>query len=49
MGKKVKFTPIKRSQNTPLIKVLLKDPPVKRGAQRVNPNKIPNTAPRERT
>jgi hypothetical protein len=49
MGKKVKLTPMNSSQKTPLTRVLLKDPPEKRGIHKVNPSKTPNTAPKERT
>jgi len=49
IGKKVKLTPINRSQNTPLTKRFLKLNPEKRGIQSVNPNKTPNTAPKDKT
>jgi hypothetical protein len=49
IGKKVRLTPIKRSQNTPLTRVLLKDPPENRGIHKVKPKRTPKTAPKERT
>jgi hypothetical protein len=49
IGKNVKFTPIKRSQNTPTTRELLNVPPANKGNQIVNQVRIPKTAPKEST
>jgi hypothetical protein len=49
MGKKVKLTPTNNNQKTPKTRELLKVLPEKRGNQRENPQRIPKTAPKERT
>jgi hypothetical protein len=49
IGKNVKFTPMKNNLNAPSFDVAGNLHPSKIGAQRVTPQRIPNTAPNDKT